>query len=73
MLRWSIAFYQNARAGSAPSCRFVPTCSAYAAEAVESHGAVRGSAYAVRRICRCHPLGSHGYDPVPEARKQCST
>ncbi len=48
-----------------PSCRFHPTCSEYAREALESHGAVRGSWYAVKRIARCHPFGGHGYDPVP--------
>ena len=47
------------------SCRFVPSCSAYAAEAVERHGAIRGTVLAVRRLLRCHPFGSHGLDPVP--------
>lgn len=49
----------------AGSCRFVPSCSAYAAEAVERHGAARGTVLAVRRLLRCHPFGSHGLDPVP--------
>lgn len=47
------------------ACRFVPTCSEYAIEAVEQHGAIRGSWLALRRIARCHPFGGHGYDPVP--------
>jgi putative membrane protein insertion efficiency factor len=47
------------------ACRFVPSCSAYAAEAVERHGATRGTILAVRRLLRCHPFGSHGLDPVP--------
>jgi putative membrane protein insertion efficiency factor len=47
------------------SCRYVPTCSEYAAEAVERHGAARGSYLALRRLLRCHPLGGHGVDQVP--------
>jgi len=43
----------------------VPTCSEYAREAVDRHGALHGLALAARRVLRCHPLGSHGYDPVP--------
>ena len=50
---------------SPPSCRFTPTCSAYAAEAVEQHGALRGSWLATKRVFRCHPFGKWGYDPVP--------
>ena len=48
----------------APTCRFVPTCSEYALEAIEKYGAVAGFAMAVRRVLRCHPFGSSGYDPV---------
>ncbi len=48
-----------------PACRFVPTCSAYAEEALAKHGAARGSWLALRRLLRCHPFGGSGYDPVP--------
>jgi uncharacterized protein len=47
------------------ACRFEPSCSAYAVEALEQHGFWRGMMLAVRRVARCHPLGSSGFDPVP--------
>ena len=47
------------------NCRYQPTCSAYAEEAVSTHGAVRGAWLAVRRLGRCHPWGGQGWDPVP--------
>ncbi len=52
------------------SCRFQPTCSRYFAEALRVHGLFRGFALGVRRLGRCHPLGGHGYDPVPPAPGQ---
>lgn len=48
-----------------PCCRFVPSCSQYALEALRRHGALKGSYLAIRRILRCHPWGGSGYDPVP--------
>jgi putative membrane protein insertion efficiency factor len=48
-----------------PSCRFSPSCSAYAIEAISRYGALRGSLLALRRVLKCHPFGGHGYDPVP--------
>ena len=48
-------------------CRYLPTCSQYAREAIAAHGAWRGGVLAVRRILRCHPWGGQGYDPVPPA------
>lgn len=48
-----------------PCCRFTPTCSQYAIEALKKHGPFYGTYLAIRRILRCHPLGGSGYDPVP--------
>ena len=52
-----------------PSCRYVPTCSEYAVEAVERYGAVRGSWMAMTRVLRCHPFAKGGYDPVRSAEQ----
>jgi uncharacterized protein len=60
-----IGIYQVVRGGKPSPCRFVPTCSAYAIEALGRHGAWRGSLLAVHRVGRCHPFGRHGVDPVP--------
>ncbi|MEM7208597.1 MAG: membrane protein insertion efficiency factor YidD [Pseudomonadota bacterium] len=55
-----------------PSCRFTPTCSEYAIEAVREHGVSRGVWMGTKRICRCHPLGHSGYDPVPPKSPESS-
>lgn len=61
-----IRFYQLSISPMLPaSCRFTPTCSQYAIEALRKHGPVKGLWLAVKRICRCHPWGGSGYDPVP--------
>ncbi len=52
-----------------PSCRYLPTCSDYAAEALAKHGALAGSLLAARRLLRCHPWGGSGYDPVADCRR----
>lgn len=53
-----------------PSCRFYPTCSEYAIQAIQANGFVRGSFLALRRVLRCHPWGGHGYDPVEEPGRE---
>ena len=68
-LLWLVHGYQAARAGRPSPCRFHPSCSAYAAEALEVHGAGRGTWLAVRRLGRCRPFGGKGWDPVPDARR----
>jgi len=65
VLRLLIHGYQHLFAWKPSPCRYTPTCSTYAVEAIEAHGALRGSWLAVRRIGRCHPWGGHGWDPVP--------
>lgn len=65
-----IRFYQVAISPYTPaSCRFAPTCSNYAIEALEKHGLLQGGWLALRRISKCHPWGGSGYDPVPEKRE----
>ncbi|MXZ29776.1 MAG: membrane protein insertion efficiency factor YidD [Acidimicrobiia bacterium] len=61
----AIRLYQAFSAVRPPRCRFLPTCSAYAAEAIRVHGAWRGGWYTVRRLAKCQPFGPYGVDPVP--------
>lgn len=61
-----IRFYQLVISPCFPkSCRFTPTCSSYAIEAIRKHGPVRGLILSIKRLLRCHPWGGEGYDPVP--------
>lgn len=60
-----VRLYQHAREGRPSPCRFVPSCSTYTVEALQEHGAVKGSWLGLRRLARCHPWGGQGFDPVP--------
>jgi putative membrane protein insertion efficiency factor len=61
----ALKLYQTVRAGRPSPCRFDPSCSTYALEAVQYHGAWRGLGMSARRVARCHPWGGFGFDPVP--------
>lgn len=66
-----IRFYQRRISPhTPPACRFSPTCSQYAVEAITRFGAIKGSGLAIWRILRCNPWGGHGYDPVPEKKEK---
>jgi putative membrane protein insertion efficiency factor len=54
-----------------PTCRFYPTCSHYGLEAIRHHGAAKGGWLTIKRICKCHPFHSGGFDPVPEKTDKC--
>jgi putative membrane protein insertion efficiency factor len=68
--RWTISPAQTFLFGGDAGCRFTPTCSQYAMDAVQKHGAISGTVLAAKRICRCHPWGGCGHDPVPESGKR---
>lgn len=63
-----IHIYQKIPGPWHKACRHIPTCSNYAMEAIEIHGACKGSILAIKRILKCNPLGSYGYDPVPRKK-----
>ena len=65
VLTWGVRGWQLYRANQPSPCRYEPTCSAYAIEALAVHGALRGGALSVRRLGRCHPWAGIGLDPVP--------
>ena len=67
---WLILAYQKIISPLVgPSCRFYPTCSEYAKEAIKEYGILRGSWLTLKRISKCHPLGDSGFDPVPVEKK----
>lgn len=70
----TIRFYRNGVSPwTPPSCRYIPTCSAYAEEAIRRHGVGKGAWLALRRLLRCHPFGGHGPDPVPGVSEKASS
>ena len=69
--RWAISPLLTMLAGGT-ICRFEPSCSQYAMEAVKTHGAIRGSWFTVKRLARCHPWGGCGHDPVPDIKRRTS-
>ena len=67
VLHWCIRFYQIVISPMlGPRCRYIPTCSQYAIEALRVQGTTKGVYLSARRLCRCHPWGGYGYDPVPK-------
>lgn len=70
ILIWIIQLYQKIPFSSHNSCRFIPTCSNYAIEAIDRFGSIKGSYLTIRRILRCNPFGKSGYDPVTIKEKK---
>ena len=64
----AVRLYQAATRRRPTPCRYLPTCSNYALDALEQHGACRGALLSIRRISRCHPWGGSGWDPVPQRK-----
>jgi len=74
VLLWMIRFYRKRISPlKKPCCRFIPTCSEYAVQAIETHGALKGSLLAIRRLLRCNVLFPGGYDPVPPKKNHHHT
>jgi putative membrane protein insertion efficiency factor len=72
LYRWTLSPAKTFLFGPLGQCRFTPSCSEYALEALQTHGPAAGSWLAVKRVCRCHPWGDCGHDPVPEIRSGAS-
>ena len=70
LYRWTLSPAKTLLFGPLGGCRFTPSCSAYALDALRAHGALAGSALAFRRVCRCHPWSECGHDPVPEKKSE---
>jgi putative membrane protein insertion efficiency factor len=68
VLARGVRLYQAATRNRPTPCRYLPTCSHYALDALEGHGALRGAWLSIRRIGRCHPWGGSGWDPVPQRK-----
>jgi len=71
--RWVISPLKSCILGPFARCRFTPTCSEYTLEALKNHGALGGTWLGLKRICRCHPWGGWGHDPVPEKNLKLTT
>ena len=70
LLIWLVKFYQKFLSPLCPGvCRYRPTCSQYMIDAIQVHGIMKGLFLGCKRICRCHPWGGSGYDPVPKKKK----
>lgn len=65
VLLWMIDLYQKIPGLWHSKCRFIPTCSEYTREAINKYGVIKGCKLGIKRLLKCHPLGSSGYDPVP--------
>jgi putative membrane protein insertion efficiency factor len=69
LYQWALSPLKIFLFGPLGKCRYTPTCSNYALKAIQSHGAISGSWLGLKRICRCHPFGGCGHDPVPNPQR----